>query len=281
MKAMRVAALVMCAAAAAGCAKKLREEPPVASATEMAIADEELVEYEPAAVASGPVRLAAEAPVSTFSIDVDTASYARSREALREGRLPAPWSVRTEEFVNYFDYGYPVPGNLALPFSVTLEAAPAPWAPNRHLLLVGLRGYDVPAAQLPPANLVFLIDVSGSMDLPTRLPRLKRALDKLVDQLRPQDRVAIVTYAGMADVRLPSTPGDRKDSIRAALDMLKAAGGTAGAAGLETAYRIARENAIAGGINRVILSGDGDFNIWPSKHDEIEALVAAQRASGI
>lgn len=224
---------------------------------------------------------AARQPLSTFSVDVDTASYARSREALREGRLPAPWSVRAEEFINYFDHGYPLPMDPVAPFSVTLEAAPAPWAPKRHLLLVGLKGYEVPAAQLPPANLVFLVDTSGSMDLPNRLPLLKQALDKLVDALRPQDRVAIVTYAGHAGLLLPSTTGDRKAVIRHALQRLTAEGSTDGGEGIKLAYAIARNGMIEGGINRVILASDGDFNVGVVSLDELETLVAEQRESGV
>jgi len=287
MSAMRVLVVLIVTAVSAGCGRKtvIAEPAEYAETThvmsEAVLEDHAATPVPPAAVPPSPVLSAATAPLSTFSIDVDTASYARSREALREGRVPAPWSVRTEEFVNYFDHDYPRPGQRALPFSLTLEAAPAPWAPQRHLLLVGLRGYDVPAAQLPDANLVFLVDVSGSMDTPTRLPRLKRALDKLVDQLRPQDRVAIVTYAGSAGVVLESTPGDRKQDIRDALQALGAGGSTAGAAGIARAYEIARANFIVGGINRVILASDGDFNVGPSTPDELEALIAEQRATGI
>ena len=167
-----------------------------------------------------PVHRASEEPVSTFSIDVDTGSYANVRRMLREGTRPPADAVRAEEMINYFRYGHPAPASKETPFRVTTELAPAPWNAKHQLLMVGIKGYDLPKATLPPANLVFLIDTSGSMDEPDKLPLLKQAFAQLVRQLRPQDRVSIVVYAGSAGLVLPPTPGDRQGEILAALDRL-------------------------------------------------------------
>ncbi len=228
-----------------------------------------------------PVRRASEHPVSTFSVDVDTGSYSNVRRMLRAGVRPPPDAVRAEEFINYFSYGHPAPATREVPFRVTTEIAPAPWAPGRHLLMVGIRGYDVPKAQLPPANLVFLVDTSGSMESPDKLPLLRQAFGALTDQLRAQDRVSIVAYAGSAGLVLPPTPGDRKGEILAALERLQAGGSTNGGAGIELAYAMARQGHVEGGANRVILATDGDFNVGTVGRDALEALVADQRRSGI
>ncbi|MCK7594098.1 vWA domain-containing protein [Pseudomarimonas salicorniae] len=222
-----------------------------------------------------------EQPVSTFSIDVDTGSYTLARRMLREGRIPPREAVRTEEFLNYFEHGYTPPSRLDPPFSITTELAPAPWNAGRTLLQVGLKGYEVDQRDLPPANLVFLIDTSGSMQAPDKLPLLKQGFRTLVQQLRPQDRVAIVTYAGSAGLVLPSTPGDDRHTILAALDQLEAGGSTHGSAGIELAYRVAAQSLAQGGINRVILATDGDFNVGTTSVEALKAMVAERREGGI
>ena len=234
-----------------------------------------------AAIDANPVHVTAENPVSTFSIDVDTGSYANVRRMLESGVLPPADAVRAEEFINYFDYGYLPPRSAGTPFSVTTELAPAPWNAQRTLMLVGLKGFEVPAAQIPASNLVFLIDTSGSMDDPRKLPLLVDAFKQLVPQLRARDRVSIVVYAGSAGLVLPPTPGDRHDEILAALDRLAAGGSTNGGDGIALAYAVAREAFVEGGVNRVILATDGDFNVGTTSQDALETLVAAQRRSGI
>jgi len=234
-----------------------------------------------AAIEDNPVRRASEHPVSTFSVDVDTGSYSNVRRMLRAGVRPPPDAVRAEEFINYFSYGHPAPENRDVPFRVTTELAPAPWGARRHLLMVGIKGYDVPKAELPPANLVFLIDTSGSMHSPDKLPLLRKAFAALTDQLRRQDTVSIVAYAGSAGLVLPPTSGDRKGEILAALERLQAGGSTNGGAGIELAYAMARQAYVEGGANRVILATDGDFNVGTVRRDALVAMVADQRRSGI
>ena len=234
-----------------------------------------------AQIDDNPVRRVTEHPVSTFSVDVDTGSYSNVRRMLRMGVRPPPDSVRAEEFINYFSYGHPAPATREAPFRVTTEIAPAPWDAKRHLLMVGIKGYDVPKAELPPANLVFLVDTSGSMHSPDKLPLLRQAFGALTDQLRAQDKVSIVAYAGSAGLVLPPTPGDRKGEILAALERLQAGGSTNGGAGIQLAYAMARQGFVEGGANRVILATDGDFNVGTVQRDSLEALVADQRRSGI
>jgi len=228
-----------------------------------------------------PVQRASEQPVSTFSIDVDTGSYANVRRMLRDGARPPADAVRAEELINYFDYGHPGPTSLATPFRATTELAPAPWNSKRQLLMIGIKGYDVPKAQLPPANLVFLIDTSGSMDSPDKLPLLKQAFGGLTRQLRPQDRVSIVVYAGSAGLVLAPTPGDRTDEILGALDRLQAGGSTNGGDGIRLAYAMAKQAYLKGGVNRVILATDGDFNVGTVDQGSLETYVGDQRKSGI
>jgi Ca-activated chloride channel family protein len=228
-----------------------------------------------------PVHRTREQPVSTFSIDVDTGSYANVRRMLRQGMRPPADAVRAEEFLNYFDYAHPAPATREQPFRVTTELAPAPWNPARQLLMIGIKGYDVPKATLPPANLVLLIDTSGSMDAPGKLPLLKQAFAQLIPQLRAQDRVSIVVYAGSAGLVLPPTPGDRHGEILAALDRLQAGGSTNGGAGIQLAYAMARQSFVKGGVNRVMLATDGDFNVGISNQKALETLVGDQRASGV
>jgi Ca-activated chloride channel homolog len=230
---------------------------------------------------SNPVQLVSEQPVSTFSIDVDTGSYTNVRRMLNAGQLPPADAVRAEEFINYFDYGYTPPADRAQPFSVTTELAPAPWNAKRQLLLVGIQGYRVPAAEIPASNLVFLIDTSGSMDEPDKLPLLKASLKQLVRELRKQDRVAIVTYAGSAGVALPSTAGDRHATIDAAIDSLGAGGSTNGGAGIELAYAQAEQGFIKGGVNRVILATDGDFNVGTVNQEALKTTIEDHRKSGV
>jgi Ca-activated chloride channel homolog len=219
-------------------------------------------------------------PLSTFSADVDAASYSNVRRLIGEGRLPPADAVRIEELINYFRYGYPDPDGTH-PVSVTTELGEAPWAPGHRLALVGLRTRALPVSALPPANLVFLIDVSGSMQSPDKLPLVKAAFRLLVNELRPQDRVAIVVYAGAAGLVLPSTPGDRKDRILDALAGLEAGGSTAGGAGIQLAYQVAREHFLREGNNRVILATDGDFNVGPSSEGELVRMIEARRRDGV
>ncbi|WP_372012711.1 vWA domain-containing protein [Pseudoxanthomonas sp. 10H] len=228
-----------------------------------------------------PVRRASEQPVSTFSIDVDTGSYANVRRMLRQGVRPPADAVRVEEFLNYFSYGHPAPATREVPFRVTTELAPSPWNPKRQLLMVGIKGYDVAKAVLPPANLVFLVDTSGSMQSPDKLPLLKQAFAQLVPQLRAQDRVSIVVYAGSAGLVLPPTPGNRHDEILAALDRLEAGGSTNGGDGIRLAYAVARQAFAEGGVNRILLATDGDFNVGTVDRGTLETWVADQRRSGI
>ena len=228
-----------------------------------------------------PVHRTSEQPVSTFSVDVDTGSYSNVRRMLGEGIRPPADAVRAEEFINYFSYRHPAPADRSRPFRVTTELAPAPWNSKRQLLMIGIKGYDVPKATLPPANLVFLLDTSGSMNSPDKLPLLKQTLAQLVPQLREQDRVSIVVYAGSAGLVLPPTAGDRHQDILAALERLEAGGSTNGGDGIRLAYAMARQTFIKGGVNRVILATDGDFNVGTVDQDALETLVADQRQSGI
>jgi Ca-activated chloride channel family protein len=220
-----------------------------------------------------------ENPLSTFSIDVDAASYSNMRRFLSMGQAPPPDAVRIEELINYFDYDYQAPrGNQ--PFSVTTEISTAPWNPQHQLVLVGLQGRSLDGQELPPSNLVFLIDVSGSMSSPDKLPLIQSAFRLLVPQLRDQDRVAIVVYAGNAGLVLPSTPGSQKEVILEAIDRLTAGGSTAGGAGIQLAYRVAKENFIREGNNRVILATDGDFNVGVSSDAELVQLIEEKRKDG-
>ena len=228
-----------------------------------------------------PVHRTSEQPVSTFSIDVDTGSYSNVRRMLRQGVRPPADSVRAEEFINYFNYQHPAPTSRTVPFRVTTELAAAPWNTKRQLLMIGIKGYDVPKASLPAQNLVFLLDTSGSMASADKLPLLKQAFSMLVPQLRAQDRVSIVVYAGSAGLVLPPTPGDRHQQILAALDQLQAGGSTNGGDGIQLAYAMAKQSYVEGGVNRVILATDGDFNVGTVSQEVLETLVGDQRKSGI
>ena len=228
-----------------------------------------------------PVHRASDQPVSTFSIDVDTGSYANVRRMLLDGVRPPADAVRAEEFINYFDHGHPAPTSREVPFRVSTELAPAPWNAGRQLLMIGIKGYDVPRADLPPANLVLLVDTSGSMHSADKLPLLKRAMGMLVRQLRPQDTISIVVYAGSAGLVLPPTAGNRQGEILAALEQLQAGGSTNGGAGIQLAYDMARQGYVEGGVNRILLATDGDFNVGTVDQGALETLVADQRRSGI
>jgi Ca-activated chloride channel family protein len=221
-----------------------------------------------------------ENPLSTFSIDVDTASYSNVRRFLTTGVLPPPDAVRIEELLNYFDYDYPAPNGDA-PFSTNVEIVDCPWNPAHRLARIGIKGREIVRSEHAGSNLVFLIDVSGSMNHPSKLPLLKSALLLLVEQLTSRDQVAIVVYAGSSGLVLDSTPGDSKNEILDAIDRLRSGGSTNGGAGLRLAYRVARENFIAGGVNRVILATDGDFNVGITSQSALLRSIEKDAKQGI
>jgi Ca-activated chloride channel family protein len=228
-----------------------------------------------------PVRLVAEHPVSTFSIDVDTGAYANVRRFLNAGQLPPQDAVRVEEMINYFDYQYAPPQSRETPFSVSTEMAPAPWNAQALLLKIGVKGFEIAASERPAANLVFLIDVSGSMQTPDKLPLLKNAFRLLTGQLTARDRVSIVVYAGSSGVVLEPTAGDQKQRIREAIDRLEAGGSTNGAEGVERAYALARGAFIKDGVNRVVLATDGDFNVGVVNFEALVDMAERERESGV
>lgn len=219
-------------------------------------------------------------PLSTFAVDVDAASYANVRRYINGGQLPPKNAVRIEEMVNYFKYDLPAPTN-GEPVAIHTELSTAPWNPQHQLVRIGLKAKEIKTDKLPPSNLVFLIDVSGSMDEPNKLPLVKTSMKMLVDNLRPIDHVAIVVYASEVGVKLGSTPGDQKEKIKDVIDQLGAGGSTAGGAGIIMAYKIAREKFIEGGNNRIILATDGDFNVGPSSDKSMEQLIEAERDSKV
>jgi Ca-activated chloride channel homolog len=229
-----------------------------------------------------PVKRVSEEPVSTFSIDVDTAAYSNVRRmVMREGRLPPHDAVKAEEFINYFSYDYPLPENKSVPFSISTELATTPWNTQTQLLQVGLKGFDVPEAERPAANLVFLIDVSGSMQSPFKLKLVKQSLRLLVNQMRANDRIALAVYAGAAGMVLESTPGDQKATIMQAIDNLSAGGSTNGGAGIKLAYSLAQQHFIKGGINRVVIASDGDMNVGTVNLEALKDLIKEKRESGV
>lgn len=219
-------------------------------------------------------------PLSTFSIDVDTASYANVRRYLQNGQQVPQDAVRIEEMINYFKYDYPKPQG-EVPFSVHTEVSACPWNKESKLLLIGLQGKEIDVSDMPPNNLVFLIDVSGSMLDYNKLPLVKQALLMLVENLRPKDRISIVTYAGSDSVVMEGVSGDNKIEITEAIEFLEAGGSTAGAKGIETAYNIAKKNFIKEGNNRVILTTDGDFNVGVSSEGELTRLIEKKRSEGV
>ncbi|HYG48642.1 MAG TPA: VWA domain-containing protein [Allosphingosinicella sp.] len=232
-------------------------------------------------VAQNGFKVAAEEPVSTFSIDVDTASYSFVRASLNRNVLPQQAAVRTEEMINYFSYDYAAPRSAAQPFSSNIAVFPSPWSPGRKLVRIGIKGYAVQRSTRPRANLVFLIDTSGSMNAPNRLPLVQQSLSMLLDQLSPQDSVAIVAYAGTAGTVLEPTPASQKGRIRAAIDRLGAGGSTAGAEGIRQAYALAERNLDPNGVNRVILATDGDFNVGITDPGELKGFVERERGKGV
>ncbi|MCW8827238.1 MAG: VWA domain-containing protein [Gammaproteobacteria bacterium] len=231
-------------------------------------------------IANG-IKRVSEDPVSTLSIDVDSGAYSLVRRNLNQGVMPRTDMVRIEEMINYFDYSYPQPEKGGAPFSVTTEVSKSPWNSNSHLVHVGIQGIDTDKAHRPASNLVFLIDVSGSMGASNKLPLLKSAFKLLVKQLNEKDRVTMVVYAGASGVVLESTSGNEQGKIIAALDRLNAGGSTHGSAGINLAYAMAEQAKIEGGINRVILATDGDFNVGTVNHTQLMDLIEAKRKAGI
>jgi Ca-activated chloride channel family protein len=229
-------------------------------------------------IQESPVKQVAEAPVSTFSVDVDSGSYANVRRFILNGQQPPQDAVRVEEMINYFAYDYPAADNLETPFRTTTHIVQTPWNPETTLLEIGIKGY-VPKGERPAVNLVFLIDVSGSMEDADKLPLLKSGMRMLTDQLRPEDKVAIVVYAGAAGVVLE--PTSDKAKINAALDQLQAGGSTAGGEGIQLAYAMAKQGHVDGGINRIILATDGDFNVGVTDIDDLKKMIEENRKSGI
>lgn len=227
------------------------------------------------------IKPVAQEPVSTFSIDVDTSSYAFIRKQLNSGFLPQKDAVRVEEMVNYFDYDYPLPESKAEPFRPSVTVVPSPWNQGRKLVHIGIRGYDIEPTERPRSNLVFLLDTSGSMNEPDKLPLLVNSLKMLLDTLSPDDHVAIVTYAGSAGTVLEPTKISEKGKIIAALDNLSAGGSTAGAEGIRQAYNLAKANFDGKAVNRVILATDGDFNVGITNQEELKDFVERERKSGI
>ncbi|MBD1558374.1 VWA domain-containing protein [Vibrio sp. S9_S30] len=230
---------------------------------------------------SNGVKQVASAPLSTFSIDVDTGSYANVRSYINMGQKPPSDAIREEAFINYFDYQYDTPKNKKLPFSVQSEVAPSPWSAERHLLRIALKGYDIPNSERKDSNLVFLVDVSGSMAEPNKLPLLVQSLALLVKELDSRDTVSLVTYAGHSSVVLEPTKGESKQVILAALKQLQAGGGTYGESGIKMAYQQAQKGFINNGVNRVILATDGDFNVGVSNINDLKAIIKQEKEKGI
>lgn len=225
------------------------------------------------------IKRVAEEPVSTFAVDVDTGSYSNVRRFLNDGKMPPEAAVRTEEMINYFRYDYPKPSSREAPFSVSTDLSTTPWNDASRLLRIGLRGYDVDSSERPRANLVFLVDVSGSMGSKDKLPLVKSTLTSLTNELRNDDRVSIVVYSGTVGLLL--SPTSNKDHVKEAVDCLYASGSTAGGDALKLAYSTARQNFLEGGINRIIMATDGDFNVGTSNTDELKKIVAKERESGV
>ncbi|MBY5697501.1 vWA domain-containing protein [Rhizobium leguminosarum] len=231
--------------------------------------------------AANPIKSVATDPVSTFSADVDSASYSFVRRSLTGGAMPDPQSVRVEEMINYFPYDWPGPDNADQPFKATVTVMPTPWNHDTELMHVAIKGYDIAPATTPHANLVFLIDVSGSMDEPDKLPLLKSAFRLLVNRLKPDDTVSIVTYAGNAGTVLTPTRVAEKSKILSAIDRLEAGGSTGGAEGIEAAYDLAKQAFVKDGVNRVMLATDGDFNVGPSSDEDLKRIIEERRKDGI
>ena len=227
-----------------------------------------------------PVKAVAQEPVSTFSIDVDTGSYANVRRFLNDGGLPPEDAVRIEEIVNYFPYNYPLPTGTH-PFAIHTQTVDSPWQPEAKLIKIGIQAQDLAKKELPPANLVFLVDISGSMNSPEKLPLVKKTLRILTEQLRPQDKVTLITYADGEALVLPPTSGRNKDEILRAINKLQAGGATAGESALKMAYEQAQKAYVKNGINRILLATDGDFNVGVADTEALKSMVAEKRKSGI
>lgn len=232
-------------------------------------------------VEENPIKAVKTEPVSTFSIDVDTASYSYARSSLDMGVLPQKDSIRVEEMVNYFDYAYPLPATKDQPFSTNVVVKPSPWGDGKKLMTIGIKGYDIPKTQLPNSNLVFLLDVSGSMSEPNKLPLLKQSITMLLDTLKPTDTISIVVYAGATGTVLQPTKVADKTTILTALNNLQAGGSTAGAEGIRQAYQLAEQNFDKNAVNRVILGTDGDFNVGITNEDELKGFVEREKDKGI
>jgi len=230
---------------------------------------------------TNPIRSVLESPVSTFSIDVDTASYSFARRSLKEGFLPQADTVRVEEMINYFPYDWKGPEDASVPFNTTVTVMPTPWNDHTKLMHVAIKGYDVQPATQPKANLVFLIDVSGSMNAADKLPLLQSAFRLLVNKLNPEDTVSIVTYAGEAGTVLMPTKASERDKILSAIDNLRPGGTTAGEAGIKEAYRLAEQSFVKDGVNRVMLATDGDFNVGQTDDDDLKRMIEEKRKSGV
>ncbi len=265
---------------------RTRAQPEMAASAAPAPVDETIAPPEPNTEAFAnadlnPVKVTAEEPVSTFSIDTDTASYSIIRQSLSMGQLPPSEAVRIEEMVNYFPYAYPAPDGDVAPFAAAISVMPTPWNEGTRLVRIGLQGALPAIVDRPPLNLVFLIDTSGSMDEPNKLPLLKQSIALALSELRPEDQVAMVAYAGSAGEVLPPTAAAERDTILRALDNLAAGGSTAGAEGIELAYQVAARMAGDGEVSRVLLATDGDFNVGLSDPEGLEKYVAKQRETGI
>tara|TARA_R110002072_G_scaffold51389_7_gene137950 strand:- start:1344 stop:3359 length:2016 start_codon:yes stop_codon:yes gene_type:complete len=230
---------------------------------------------------TNPIKLVKDEPVSTFSIDVDTASYSYVRRQLNQGVLPAKSAVRLEEMLNYFSYDYPVPVSTEAPFLPTVSVLPSPWNAHNKLVHIGIKGYELPASEVVRSNLVFLLDVSGSMNQPDKLPLVKQSMSMLLGLLQPEDTVAIVVYAGAAGTILEPTPVSEKQKILSALNRLSAGGSTAGAEGIQLAYQLAESSFVRDGVNRVFLATDGDFNVGMTNRDDLQGFIERKRESGI
>ncbi|NRA27116.1 MAG: VWA domain-containing protein [Opitutales bacterium] len=272
--------------------RSMQASRPRGSATSSAAfftaAQEILVDFEPSSTESyDPIedtgfQSVLEAPRSTFSVDVDTASYANVRRFIQTSQRPPADAVRVEELINRFDYAYPVPkADAEHPFSTTVQAASAPWAPEHALVRIGLQGHDIPWEARPASNLVFLMDVSGSMNQPNKLPLVKKTLDILVRRMSGQDRIAVVVYAGNSGIALPSTTADNHETIMHAIQQLQPGGSTNGNAGIELAYEIAQQHFIKGGNNRVILCTDGDFNVGISDRGSLKTVIEEKAQGGV
>ncbi|MFZ6801384.1 vWA domain-containing protein [Undibacterium sp. Di24W] len=274
------AEMMIAPAKAANYAPAMREAPMITAHSSAQSKVQDTAKYQ--SYQENSWKRVAEDPVSTFSADVDTGSYANVRRFIQQGQLPNPDAVRAEELVNYFSYDYALPNKEdAHPFSVNTQLTASPWNAKRQLLRIAIKGKDIAKESLPAANLVFLVDVSGSMSPQDRLPLVRSALKLLTTQLRAQDRVSLVTYANGTQVVLTPTPGNQKDKINLAIDQLSAGGGTNGEAGIKLAYAQAHAAKISGGINRVLLATDGDLNIGVTNDKDLKSLVERERKAGI